>query len=140
MKWEGIPARQLAELEARQRERVKMLEDMLGREREELEGIIEAMSGSPLEHEVEFGSLLAPPRYSTKLTWKDKIILVVKEAKRPMLAREIGPVLIQWEPRTLTYTDIDKTVSVHLTKLVRDGGLVRIKRKGQSGSLYALPG
>ena len=139
MKWQGIPKRQLTEFEARQRERIKVLEDLLQREREELRAIMEEISGSSTQHVAEFGSASAPPRYSTRMTWKDKIILVVREAKRPLLAREIGPVLIEWEPVTLSYTDIDNTVSVHLSKLVRDGGLIRIKRKGQSGSLYALP-
>lgn len=139
MKWQGIPKRQLIEFEARQRERIKVLEEMLLREQEELKSIVAAISGTPLEHELQFGSVYAPPRYSPRMTWKDKIILVIKEAKRPLLAREIGPVLIQWEPTTLSYTNIDNTVSVHLSKLVRDGGLIRIKRKGQSGALYTLP-
>lgn len=139
MKWLGIPDRQLAEIEAGQRKRIKSLEEQLERERQELEAIIEAMSNPPMRHEFEFGSIHAPARYSTKLTWKDKIILVLTEAKRPLLAREIGPVLIQWEPHTLSYTDIDNTVSVHLSKLVKAGALIRTKRKGQGGYLYSMP-
>ncbi len=139
MKWLGIPERQLLELEARQRKRVKALEELLEKERDELQAIIDAMSSHPMTHEFEFGSIHAPARYSTKLTWKDKIILVIAEAKRPLLAREIGPVLIQWEPHTLSYSDIDNTVSVHLSKLVKAGALIRTKRKGQGGCLYSLP-
>lgn len=60
------------------------------------------------------------------------------KAMRPLPAREIGPVLKLWEPQR-KHEDIDQLVSVLLTKLVRDGALVRIKRKGQSGSMYALP-
>jgi hypothetical protein len=136
LKWVGINEKSLEELEARQRERIKALEKMLESERQELEWIIEARSDSSLEHEHAFGTIHAPARYSTKLTWKDKIILVISEAKRPMLAREIVPVLELWEPMS---RGLDKLVSVLLTRMVKDGALVRTKRKGQAGSLYSLP-
>lgn len=140
LKWIGIPDSQLEEFEARQRERVAALEQLLNTERTELQAIINARSVSAdgQDHEHKFGSLAAPAHYSTKMTWKDKIIQVVKEAKRPMLAREIGPVLLQWEPQTLSPHTIDNAVSVHLTRLVRDGVLKRVKRNGQSGALYSL--
>ncbi len=138
LKWEGINEKSMAEIEARQRERIKVLREMLEAEEQELRWIIAARSSSPTEHEQRHGTVHAPARYSDKMTWKDKIILVVAEAKRPLLAREIGPVLKLWEPKG-KHDDIDQLVSVLLTKLVRDGALVRIKRKGQSGSLYVLP-
>jgi hypothetical protein len=66
------------------------------------------------------------------MTWKDKIILVVAEAKRPLLSREIGSVLKLWEPQW-KHDAINQLVSVLLTRLVRDGALMRIKRVGQLG-------
>ncbi len=138
LKWQGINEKSIAEMEARQRERIKALKDMLEAEEQELRWIIAASSSSHSDHENRNGTVYAPARYSDTMTWKDKIILVVAEAKRPLLAREIGPVLKLWEPQG-KHEDIDQLVSVLLTKLVRDGALVRIKRKGQSGSLYALP-
>ena len=138
LKWRGIPDRQLLELEARQRKRIAAIEDMLQRERDELEAIIDAMSHTPLQHEVEFGSIHAPAGYSTRMTWKDKIILVLTEAKRPMLAREIGPVLLEWEPHVLQYRDVDNLVSVHISQLAKAGGVVRQKRKGRGGYLYSV--
>jgi hypothetical protein len=139
LKWIGINVVQLDAFEVRQRQRIQALEEQLARERQELASIIAARSGDNYRHQEEFGSQYAPPRYSTRLTWKDKIILVIKESGRPMLGREIGPVLKRWEPQGLKYTHLDNTVSVHLTKLVRDGALVRTRRKGQSGALYGLP-
>ncbi|MBK9450997.1 MAG: hypothetical protein IPN95_16640 [Bacteroidetes bacterium] len=138
LKWRGIPDRQLLELEARQRKRVTALEEMLHREREELEAIIDAMSSTPLQHEVEFGSVHAPAGYSTRMTWKDKIILVMTEAKRPLLAREIGPVLVAWEPLFLQSMEVDNAVSVHLSQLVKAGAVVRQKRKGRGAYLYSV--
>lgn len=140
LKWIGINEVQLDAFEVRQRQRIQALEEQLARERQELASIIAARTGDNYTHQREFGSQYAPPRYHTKLTWKDKIILVIKESGRPMLGREIGPVLQRWEPHGLKFTNLANTVSVHLTKLVRDGALVRISRKGQSGALYRLPG
>ena len=111
---------------------------MLEAEEQELRWIIAARSSSPTEHEQRYGTVHAPARYSDKMTWKDKIILVIAEAKRPLLAREIGPVLRLWEPQG-KHEDIDHLVYVLVTKLVRDGALVKTKRKGQSGSMYAMP-
>jgi hypothetical protein len=138
LKWVGINEKSLEELEARQRERIKALKKMLEEEKQELEWIIAARSQYPMQHEHEFGSIHAPARYSTKLTWKDKIILVIAEAKRPVLAREIAPTLESWEPM-LKGLNVPNVVSVLLTRMVRDGALVRTKRKGQAGSLYSLP-
>jgi DNA-binding transcriptional ArsR family regulator len=138
LKWRGISDKQLLEFEARQRKRISELEVILQWEREELEAIIDAMSSSPLQHEVEFGSIHAPAGYSRRMTWKDKIILVMTEAKRPMLAREIGPVLIAWEPLILQYMEVDNAVSVHLSQLVKAGAVIREKRKGRGAYLYSV--
>ena len=80
----------------------------------------------------------SPQHYPTELTWKDKILFVVKEAGKPIHGKEIGPALRRLQPHGLKFSELDKTVSVHLTKLVRDRALVRIKVKKRSGSLYAL--
>jgi len=66
-----------------QRERIKTLREMLEAEEQELRWIIAPLSSSPTEHEQRHGTALAPARYSDRMTWKEKIILVVAEAKRP---------------------------------------------------------
>lgn len=139
-KWMGIPETQLEAVEAKQRQRIQALEDMLQLERLELASIIAARSGVVSKHGTKFVAQLAPQEYSPKLTWKDKILFVIKEAGKPMHGKEIGPALLQLQPRGLKYRHIDNTVSVHLTKLVRDGAVVRLKVKGGSGSFYELPG
>ncbi len=138
IKWVGLPDINLAEFEARQRERVRELEVLLDKERMELERIILARSDNPMEHMRLHGSLEAPPYFSNTTTWKDKIIAVLRETKRPILARDIAPVILLWEPIYNGY-DVPKLVSVNLTDLVRHGAVIRTKRKGQSGSLYSLP-
>jgi hypothetical protein len=138
IKWVGLPDSNLAEFEARQRERIGEIEALLDREKRELERIILARTDNPTEHMWLHGSLDAPAHYSNTMTWKDKIIAVIREAKRPMLAREIAPVILLWEPMNSSY-DVPKIVSVNLTDLVRHGALTKTKRKGQSGSWYALP-
>lgn len=129
---------QLEALETRQRQRIQALEDILAAERSELASIIVARSAS--SQGLRFTVQPAPERYSSDLGWKDKILFVVKQAGQPMHGKEIGPALKRLQPHGLNYSNLDNTVSVHLTKLVRDGSLVRIKVKGRSGSLYGLPG
>ncbi|MBP6720742.1 MAG: hypothetical protein KA239_00275 [Bacteroidia bacterium] len=140
MKWAGIPEMQLEALETRQRHRITALEEMLAAEKLELASIIAARSGkAPFQQGAQFAVQPAPQHYSTELTWKDKILFVVKEAGKPIHGKEIGPALRRLQPHGLKFSDLDNTVSVHLSKLVRDGALVRIKVKGRSGSLYGLP-
>ena len=98
-----------------------------------------ARSAKLTKAENHLGTVHAHAGYSDKMTWKDKIILAVAEAKRPLLAREIIPVWKSWEAKE-RHKDIDSLVSVLLSQLVRDGALVRTKRKGQSGALHGLPG
>lgn len=112
---------------------------MLQLERLELASIIAARSGTASRPGAKFVAQLAPQNYSPKLTWKDKILFVVKESGKPIHGKEIGPALLRLQPYGLKYRHLDNSVSVHLTKLVRDGALVRIKVKGGSGSFYALP-
>jgi hypothetical protein len=140
MKWAGIPDTQLEAIEASQRQRINALEEMLASERRELATIIAARSGTASRQGTQFAIQPAPLHYSTALTWKDKILFVVKEVGKPMRSKEIGPALRRLQPHGLKFTNLDNTVSVHLSKLVRDGALVRIKVKGRLGSLYALPG
>ncbi len=139
LKWGGVSDVQLEAFEARQRKRIQTLEEMLNRERQELAEIIAARKGTASKHGEKFVSQLAPQHYSTKLTWKDKILFVVKEAAIPIHGKEIGPALQRLQPYGLKFSNLDNTVSVHLTKLVRDGELVRMKRKGRLGAFYALP-
>lgn len=139
LKWYGIGDAQLDELENRQRERIQQLENILKSERDELAKILNARAAKTLFPERHIGNVFAPPNLSPKMTWKDKILRVVDEAEKPLLAREIGAVLEEWEPKEWDYRDVNNTISVYLTQLVRDGGLIRTKRKGQKGSLYSLP-
>jgi hypothetical protein len=89
----------IAEIEEMQHERIKAFWEMLEAEEQELRSINAARSSSPTEHENRLGTVHAPATYSDKMAWKDKIILLVAEAKRPLLAREIGPILKLWEPK-----------------------------------------
>ena len=138
LKWIGIEETSLNALEDRQRVRIKALRELLEIEEQELTWIMAAKSSKPTEAENHHGTVHAPVGYSDKMTWKDKIILAVAEAKRPLLAREIITVLKTWEPKE-RHKDIECLVSVLLSQLVRDGALVRTKRKGQSGALHGLP-
>ncbi len=139
MKWAGISETHLEALETRQMRRVKALEEMLAAERQELATIIAVRSGTASHQGAQFAIQPAPQHYSTELTWKDKILFVVKAAGKPMHGKEIGPALRRLQPHGLKFTNLDNTVSVHLSKLVSDGALVRIKVKGRSGSMYGLP-
>ncbi len=114
-KWNQIPNAQLEEFEARQRQRIQALEDLLVLERQELTAIIAARSATSRRFAVE----QVPEYYSTDLTWKDKILYVVKAAGRPIHGKEIGPALLRLQPYGLNYTYLDNTVSVHLSKLVK---------------------
>jgi hypothetical protein len=53
----------------------------------------------PIRAENHHGIGHAPVGYSDRMTWKDKIILAVAEAERPLLDREIIPVPKTWEPK-----------------------------------------
>ncbi len=139
LKWIGIDATSLAALEDRQRTRIKALRDLLEAEEQELKWIMAARTSQPTEAQSHQGTVHAPVGYSDKMTWKDRIVLAVTEARKPLLAREIKAVLKKWEPAE-RHGDIESLVSVLLTQLVRDGALVRTKRKGQSGALHGLPG
>lgn len=139
LKWIGIEKISLSALEDRQRTRIKALRDLLAAEEEELKWIMAARSSEPTEAQGHHGTVYAPTGYSESMTWKDKVVLTITEAKRPLLAREIKAVLKRWEPAD-RHGDINGLVSVMLSQLVRDGALVRTKRKGQSGALHGLPG
>ncbi len=139
LKWLGIEETSLNALEDRQRIRIKALRELLEIEEQELTWIMAARSSKPTEAGNRHGTVYAPVGYSDKMTWKDKIILTVAEAKRPLLAREIKAVLMKWEPAD-RHKDIESLVSVLVSQLVRDGALLRIKRKGQSGAHYGRLG
>lgn len=102
--------------------------------------ILAARSDTTSTYELKLGTLQVPQYYSAELTWKDKILFAVKEVQRPVLGKEIGPMLERLQPYGLKFTNLDNTISVHLSRLVKDGALVRVSRRGRSGSLYALPG
>ena len=127
LKWIGIEETSLSALEDRQRMRIKALRELLDAEEQELTWIMAARSSSTTKAENHRGTVHAPVGYSDKMTWKDKIILAVAEAKSPLLAREIIPVLKTWEPIE-RHRDIDSLVSVLLSQLVRDGMLVHAKQ------------
>ena len=129
MKWIGIDEKSFNAIEDRQRVRIKALRDLLEAEELELTHIMAARTSPSTASEHHNGTIFAPVAYSDKMTWKDKIILVIAEAKRPMLAREIAPVLALWEPM-LAYS-AEKMVSVLLTRMVKDGALVRTSRNGR---------
>ncbi len=138
-KWLGIPQRQLEQVESRQRQRIMALEEMLARERQELAAIAAARSSKASHYKTKYGLDKAPDRYSHDLSWKDKILYVVNQEGRPMLGKEIGPKLRWLQPYGLNFTNIDNTVSVHLSKLVKEGQLIRVSRRGKAGSRYAIP-
>jgi hypothetical protein len=138
LKWIGINETSLSALEERQRTRIKALRELLEAEEQELKWIMAARSAEPTEAQGHHGTVHAPLGYSESMTWKDKVVLTITEAKRPLIAREIKAVLKKWEPAE-RHGDIDGLVSVMLSQLVRDGALVRTKRKGQSGALHGLP-
>jgi hypothetical protein len=90
-----IPFGNLRVLEARLRERVVALEQNAA---SRAKG---ASSDYPSKFRIGTGTCTqllesrAPLHFSAEMTWKDKIIQVVQEAKRPLLAGEVGPVLLQ---------------------------------------------
>jgi hypothetical protein len=138
-KWMGIPQRQLEEVESRQRQRITALEEMLSRERQELAAIVAAKSSNASKYQTKYGLDKAPDRYSHDLSWKDKILYVINQEGHPMLGKEIGPRLRQLQPYGLVFSNLDNTVSVHLSKLVKEGQVIRVSRRGKAGSRYAIP-
>ncbi len=138
-KWFGIPPRQLEQVESLQRQRIMALEEMLARERKELASIVAARSSNASHYKTKYGLDKAPDRYSHDLSWKDKILYVISQAGRPLLGKEIGPRLRQLQPYGLVFSNLDNTVSVHLSKLVKEGQLIRVSRRGKAGSRYAIP-
>ena len=68
----------------------------------------------------------------------EKILYMMKQEGRPMFGKEVGPRLLRLQPHGLNYTNLDNIVSIHLSKLDKEGWLVRVSRRGRSGSLYAL--
>ncbi len=138
-KWIGIPQRQLEEVESRQRQRITALEELLSHERQELAAIVAIKISNGSKYQTKYVLDKAPNRYSHDLSWKDKILYVINQAGRPLLGKEIGPRLHQLQPYGLVYTSLDNTVSVHLSKLVKEGQLIRVSRRGKSGSRYAIP-
>ncbi len=106
---------------------IKALRELLVAEEQELICLTFARSSKPTVAVNHHGTVHASVGYSDKMTWKDKIILAVAEAKRPLLAKEISPVLLQSETHTISYTK-EHTFTAHLTRHLRDGVHKRLKR------------
>ncbi|MBP6720745.1 MAG: hypothetical protein KA239_00290 [Bacteroidia bacterium] len=100
--------------------------------------IIAARSSNRTKVGNHYGTVPVPVGYSDKMTRKDKIILAVADATRPLHVREIIPILKSWESKEWCQ-DIDSLMSVLLSQLVGDGALVRSKRNGKSRDLNVLP-
>lgn len=136
--WQGMSPDHVDALIAKQMRRILSLEEILQQEREELASLMAAKSGVTYLGSSKFRVQQPPLDYSSKLSWKDKILFVVKDAGKPILGGEIGARLQRLQPHGLNYTNLNNTVSVHLSKLVKAGALVRLGR-GKFGSLFALP-
>ena len=77
--------------------------------------------------------------YNINATWIDKIVFVLKAAKRPMRSSEIIEVLLKNDSMFRTLTDPQKGLSAHLTAALKYGRIIGTKQKGQNGYVFSLP-
>lgn len=77
--------------------------------------------------------------FNINATWVDKIVFVLKEAKRPLRSSEIIDILKKNDIIIRTLADPQKGLSAHLTKALKYGRIIGIKQKGQNGYLFTLP-
>ena len=77
--------------------------------------------------------------YNINATWIDKIVFVLKAAKRPMRSKEIIEVLLKNDSMFRTLTDPQKGLSAHLTAALKYGRIIGTKQKGQNGYVFSLP-
>ncbi len=77
--------------------------------------------------------------YNINATWIDKIVFVLKAAKRPLRSKEIIEVLLKNDPMFRTLTDPQKGLSAHLTAALKYGRIIGTKEKGQNGYVFSVP-
>ena len=77
--------------------------------------------------------------FNINATWVDKIVFVLKEAKRPLRSSEIIDILKRNDITIRTLADPQKGLSAHLTKALKYGRIIGTKQKGQNGYVFTLP-
>jgi hypothetical protein len=77
--------------------------------------------------------------FNINASWIDKIVFVLKEAKRPLRSSDIIEVLLKNDITFRTITNKQKGLSTHLTKALKYGRIIGTKQKGQNGYLFSLP-
>ena len=73
------------------------------------------------------------------MTWKDKIVHAIEVSGKPILARQIAPILLSWEPELERRYHLQSVIANYLGQLARDGGVIKTQRVGQRGAVYSLP-
>lgn len=77
--------------------------------------------------------------FNINASWIDKIVFVLKEAKRPLRSSDIIEVLLKNDITFRTITNKQKGLSTHLTKALKYGRIIGAKQKGQNGYVFSLP-
>ncbi len=77
--------------------------------------------------------------FNINASWIDKIVFVLKEAKRPLRSSDIIEVLLKNDITFRTITNKQKGLSTHLTKALKYGRIIGTKQKGQNGYVFSLP-
>lgn len=77
--------------------------------------------------------------YNINATWIDKIVFILKEAKRPLRSSEIIEILQKNDISFRTLANPQKGLSTHLTKALKYGRIKGTKLKGQNGYAFELP-
>jgi len=77
--------------------------------------------------------------FNINASWIDKIVFVLKEAKRPLRSSDIIDVLLKNDITFRTITNKQKGLSTHLTKALKYGRIIGTKQKGQNGYVFSLP-
>jgi hypothetical protein len=78
------------------------------------------------------------PNDIERMTWKDKIVHAIEVSGKPILARQIAPILISWEPELERKSHLQSTIANYLGQLVNDGAVIKTQRIGQRGAVYSV--
>lgn len=90
------------------------------------ENLFSNISNTPTPNDIE------------RMTWKDKIVHAIEASDKPILARQIAPILISWEPELEGRSHLQSAIANYLGQLVNDGAVIKTQRIGQRGAVYSV--
>lgn len=77
--------------------------------------------------------------YDINANWIDKIVFVLKAARRPLRSSEILNILLKNDIAFRTLADQRKALSAHLNRAMKYGRIIGKKYKGENGYSFKLP-